>query len=157
MTITNVRDPRDLLPDILRPEDNIPALEETAYVQRELGDDGLRVWFNIPRQKFVVQDVKAPGGPAASYVMIVQNPDGSGRDFDNRTVETLRRIRFRHTEMADELAKRELARERRVKSDRESFAHAVATDLKWIGNAVAPSVGWRERSLAREAIRKAAS
>lgn len=155
MGIHGMRDPRDLLPSILAPRENTPALAETAWVHRELGDDGLRVMFNHQRQKFVVMDTKAPGGPSSAYVMIVQNEDGSFRPFDERTIQTLRR-NFLHHDGIDELARLEIARERRNKSRIESLSSAFADDFKWFGKAVTTSTGWRDRSAAREEIRKEA-
>jgi len=157
MSIQNIRDPRDFLPDILRPSGNAPALDETAYVQAELGDDGFRVMFNHERQKFVVMDTKAPGGPSAAYVMVVQNEDGSFRPVDERTIKTLRKMLGQgHKASADELIQAELSRERQNKSRRESVASAVASDFKWFGRGVTPTTGWRDRSLARDQIRKEA-
>lgn len=155
MSISNVRDPRDLLPDILRPGANEPAIDETAWVTEQTGIDGLRVWWNRERQKYLIEDTKAPGGPAAAFVMVVQF-DGERTPIDQRTVDTLRRLYGRHQEQVDALARAEIERERKNKSRRESVAHAVATDLKWIGTNVVPSTGWRDRSAAREKIREAA-
>ena len=147
MPISDVRDPRDDLPDILSPLKNHLALEETAYLTRETGIEGLRVWFNVERMKFIVEDTKAPGGPSAAYVMVVQNPDGSPCDVDNRTVETIRKLYDGHKAAADELIKAELARAARVKSERETWTGAMAEDLKWVGRNVVPSVANRERSV----------
>lgn len=147
MSIQYVRDPRDLLPEILRPQGNIPAIEETAYIQAELHDDGFRVMWNTEREKFVVMDTKAPGGPSAAYVMIVQNPDGSGRPVDERTVQALRKMLGQgHVAAAEELIQAELARERRTKSAREGVAQALASDFRWFGRQNTPSVGWRDRT-----------
>jgi hypothetical protein len=159
VTITNVRDPwADDLPEILRKDRNIFAVDETAFLQRETGIDGLRVFFNIDRLKFVVQDTKAPGGPVASYVMIVQTPDGMPADVDHRTVQTIRRLyQQSRQESLDEIAKAELAREQRVKSERSERAYKVAEALRWVGRNVVQSVASRDRSAAREAIRKEAS
>jgi len=147
MSISNVRDPRDDLPEILKPGDNVYAVDETAYLVRETGIEGLRVWFNIPRMKFVVEDTKAPGGPSAAYVMVVMTADGSPCDVDNRTVETIRKLYDGHKAAAEELIQAELARAARVKSERETWTGAMAEDLKWVGRNVVPSVANRERSV----------
>lgn len=146
-------DPR-YLPEILA-SGNVPALAETAYLARETGIEGLRVWFNIERQKFVIQDTKAPGGPSASYVMIVQF-DGERTPVDNRTVQTIRRLYGRHKDQADALIKAEFEREQRNKSRRESVAAAVADDLKWVGTNVVPTVAWDARSSKRDQIKREA-
>lgn len=151
--ITNIRDPRDSLPDILRPMGNEPAFEETAYIAQETGIEGLRVWWNRERQKYVIEDTKAPGGPSAAFVMVVQF-DGERTPIDQRTVDTLRRLYGRHQEQIDALIRAEVERDVRNKKRRADTAQNVAEDLKWIGTNVTPSTGWRDRSLAREAIAK---
>lgn len=144
---------RDLSFGVTDPRGKIPALDETAYVQRELNDDGLYVIFDGQRRKFCVMDRKAPGGPDSAYVMLIQNPDGSGRRIDERDIKTLRKLRH-HDIVAEELQKMHDEHEREVVSKRKSMAAGLADDLRWIGKAVVPSVGWRDRSAAREAIRK---
>lgn len=155
MRITNFRDPRDLLPDILSPLKNHLAVEETAYLARETGIEGLRVWFNVERLKFVIEDTKAPGGPSAAYVMVVQNPDGSPADVDARTVQTIRKMYGNHKAAAQELIDGEIERERANKARRQDTAYGLADALRWFGRAVTPSVAWDARSAAREAIHKA--
>lgn len=146
MSITNVRDPRDLLPDILSPLKNHLAVEETAYLARETGIEGLRVWFNVERMKFVVEDTKAPGGPAAAYVMVVQNPDGSPADVDGRTVQTIRRMYGNHKDAAEELIRGEVERLAAEKSRREGYGYQVAEAMKYLGQVITPTVASRERA-----------
>lgn len=160
MTITNIRDPWvDDVPEILRKDRNYFAAHETAFVQRELGLEGLRVLFNVDRLKFVIQDTKAPGGPASSYVMIVQTPDGMPKDVDQHTIQELRKLYGQsRKDAAEELIRAEKAREARVKHERSERAYGVADALRWIGRAVTPSVAWGKRAqpIDRDAIRKEA-
>jgi hypothetical protein len=145
--ISNVRDPRDLLPDILSPLKNHLAVEETAYLARETGIDGLRVWFNVERLKFIIEDTKAPGGPAAAYVMVVQNPDGSPADVDGRTVQTIRKMYGNHKGAAEELIRGELERANAEKARRAGYGDQVVDAMKYVGQVITPSVANRERSV----------
>lgn len=128
--------------------------DKTALVQRELDDDGLVVIYDGQRKKFVVMDRKAPGGPDAQYVMIVQEPDGAYRPFDQRTIETLRKLRFGHARVREELDQMAAEREREVNHMRSERAYGVGDDLRWFGRDVVPSVAWRDRSAGRERIRQ---
>lgn len=132
----------------------IPALAETARVQREF-DDGLRVIWDVQREKFVVLDTKAPGGPDAAYVMVVQNPDGSFRPFDQRTIDTLRYLYDGHDRVKIAVANMEAERERAVKKRRENTGDEIEDTLKYLGQVITPSVVSRDRSIAREQIRDA--
>lgn len=141
---------------VIDPRAKVHALEETAYVQRELGDDGLYVVWDGERQKFCILDRKAPGGPDAAYVMLVQF-DGPNTPVDNRTIETLRKLRREnHGDNLDALVKAEQQRQRDILSRRESAVSGFVDDFRYIGKAITPSVGWRDRSAAREQIRKKA-
>jgi len=138
---------------IIDPRAKLSAPDQTAYVQRELEDDGLQVLWDGQRHKFVVVDRKAPGGPDSQYVMVVQEPDGAYRPVDGRTIETLRRLKYGHKWAKDELGTIAAEREKEVVRKRGDRAQGFAEDLRWFGQAVVPSVGWRDRSAAREAIR----
>lgn len=139
------------------PRGKVPALAETAYVQREVDPD-LRVMWDGQREKYVVLDTRAPGGPNASYVMVVQEPDGSFRPFDGRTIETLRKLRHGHDRVKAEIDKMAAERERANDRRRQDVAESMAQDFRHFGQQVTPSAAWRDRTdpAARERIRKLA-
>lgn len=134
------------------PRAKLPALAETAWVQREI-DDGLRVMWDGERQKFVVLDSRAPGGPEASYVLLVQNPDGSFRPFDQRTIDKLRELRFGHDRTKAAVAQWEAEREMATAKRRSGYGDQIEETLKYFGKVITPSVASRER---RAEIRKEA-
>lgn len=123
-------------------------------------DPALQVVFDGRRQKFVVIDTEAPGGIDQRIVMIVQEPDGSFRPFDNRTVEHLRRHRMtRAPEIIAELDHAEELREREWARKNEQVGDGMAEDLKWAGMRAmgygGNTVTWQKRTdpAARERIR----
>lgn len=150
--IFSVTDPRGKMSSF---EGRMRAFDATVRVQREV-DEGLRVVWDDQREKFIVLDTKAPGGPDASYVLLVQEPDGSYRPFDQRTIETLLKLRFGHAAAAKELDRIAAEREHDRETKREAMAQDFAQGFKWFGKNVTPSVGWDARSLRREQIRKEA-
>lgn len=131
-------------------------------------DPDLVVVFDRKIQRFVVYDSASPGGPKWQMVMRVQEPDGSFRPLDGRTVQTIREMRHRY-ETTDpgkrldaivrEAAEAYDAQDRDWAKRNEDFAHSAALDLKWFSRAVVPSVAWRERTdpAKREAIRQLAA
>ena len=131
------------------------AFAATLRVQSEV-DPYLRVVWDDQREKLIVLDTQAPGGPAASYVLIVQNPDGSFRPFDQRTLDTLRELRFGHDRMKATMAKLEAEREIATQKRRAGYGEQVEDVFKFLGQTITSSVSSRERSIARDAIRKAA-
>lgn len=129
------------------------AFEATVRIQREV-DDGLRVVWDDEREKFIILDTKAPGGPDASYVMIVQEPDGSFRDIDQRTLDTLRYLFDGHRRVKEELARLEAERERETQKRRASYGDRADEVFKYAGHVITPTVESRNRT--RQAIREAA-
>lgn len=127
------------------PRGKLPAPEQTRWVQREV-DPHLVVQWDAQRDKYVVLDTAAPGGPDAAYVMVVQESDGSFRPFDQRTVDTLRKLRFGHRRAQQELERMERERIRDGEKRRADFAESLAKDFRWFGQQWTPSVGWRDRT-----------
>lgn len=131
---------------LVDPRAKFIAPDHTATVQREV-DPYLVVMWDAQRHKWAVYDTKAPGGPEAGYVMLVQEPDGSFRSFDNRTIETLRKLRFGHDRAKKELDDIAAERERTFASRTEARSADIADGFKWFGSQWTPSVAWRDRSL----------
>lgn len=126
-------------------------------------DPSLQVVFDGRRQKYVVIDIAAPGGVDERIVMVVQEPDGSFRPFDNRTLEHLRKHRMtRADQIIKELDDAEAAREREWERQTEQVGDGFGEDLKWAGmraNGYAgTTVAWHHRAdpAARERIRREA-
>lgn len=142
MTIYGLTDPRG---KDLDTEMRLRAAAHTGRVRREV-DEYLRVVWDDQRQKFLVLDDAAPGGPEAAYVMVVQEPDGRFRDVDGRTFETLRKLRFGHKRAKEELERLQRERERAAEHRRADFAESLAKDFRHIGHAIVSSVGWRARA-----------
>lgn len=134
------------------PRAKFPALAETARVQREI-DEGLRVLWDGQRERFVVIDTKAPGGPDAQYVMIVQNEDGSFRPFDQRTLDNLRYLFDGHDRVKAAVAQWEKEREAANKKRRSAKGDEIEDTLKYMGQVITTSVSGRDR---RAEIRKEA-
>lgn len=133
----------------------VAAFDATVLVQREVDPD-LRVVWDAQREKFIVLDTKAPGGPDSAYVLMVQNPDGSFRPFDQRTLDTLRELRFGHDRMKQVMAKLERERFESIAKRRKGYGDKVEDDFKYLGQVITDSVASRDRSIARDEIRKAA-
>lgn len=127
----------------------------TARVQEV--DPALRVMFDGRRERFVVLDTEAPGGTDHQIVLIVQEPSGAFRPFDGRTLETLRKLRPEHRDLINaELDTNEAKRRAEWERRTAQLAEGMADDLRHVGTQIAPSVAWRDRSIARETIRRAA-
>lgn len=107
---------------------------------------------------WVVVD-KDPDG--ADYItMTVQEPDGSYRPFDGRSLEILRKnfqIGPDLNKIVADLEARDAKKARADEKRDQDIAEAVAEDVKWIGTDVVPSTKWDARSLRREQIRKEAN
>lgn len=136
-----------------------PALTERV---REV-DPALQVVFDGRRQKYVVIDTAAPGGVDQQIVMVVQEPDGGFRPFDNRTLDHLRQHRMtRADQIIDDLDQAEHAREREWQRQIAQVGDGLGEDLKWIGmRAVGyggTTAAWHHRAdpAAREQIRREA-
>ena len=128
------------------------CIAETARVQREVAD-GLRVWWDFQREKYVITDTRAPGGPDASYVMVVQEPDGAFRPFDQRTIDRLRYLFDGHGRAREELAKMERQNERDRQSRIRGYGEQVEDTLKFMGQRIVTSVSGaaRRAEIRREA------
>lgn len=101
---------------------------------------------------------KDPQG--ADYITLtVQNPDGTYREFDGRTLETLRKNFQIGPDLNKIVADLEAKESKKARADEkrdQEVADAIAQDVKWMGTDVVPSTGWDARSLRREQIRKEA-
>lgn len=107
---------------------------------------------------WVVVD-KDPAG--ADYITLtVQNPDATYREFDGRTLETLRKNFQIGPDLDKIVATLEAKDAKKAREDEQrdqNVADAMAEDVKWMGTDVVPSTSWDARSLAREKIRKEAT
>jgi hypothetical protein len=109
-------------------------------------DKALYVLYNVTTGHYEIHDSMAPGGKKQTYIMRVQNPDGSPRPLDNRTVVHLMSIRReRMQDIMHELEQGEVQREKDWDKRQEALSAALADDIKWVGQAVVPSVTSRER------------
>lgn len=132
-------------------------LQHTAEV-RTLKDT-MYVVFNRLREKFVVMDRDNDATPY--IIMVVQEPDGSFRQFDERTMESLRRAVFRGPSvraMMQEMDQNDRAREQRIEKDADELAYGFVDTIKWAGTDVVASTLWRDRTShhLRERIREEA-
>lgn len=125
-------------------------LDYTAQVKSI--KDSYWVVFNRLRRKFVVMDKDLHGTPYCA--LIVMEMDGSFRPFDDRTLETLRRLTQRGPDVRKilgELEGMEKEREHKSEKDLEELTYGFAESLKWLGVDVVASTAWRDRGLEHEA------
>jgi hypothetical protein len=141
---------------LVNPRYDFVDLQYTAEVRRL--KPTMYVVFNWAREKFIVKDVDAEG---MHYVyLIVQEPNGAYRDFDERTLATIRKDMWGGPNVSaiiQNLQAIEDARERRLAAESADFEYGFRSDFKWAGKDVTPSVIWRERSTRKEEIIRARS
>ena len=132
----------------------IPPLADSSGIVQAIQDfdPNLCVVLNTDIGCMEVHDRLAH--PSQTQVMRVMEPDGRPRQLDHRVLENLRRIRpeRQHIVLA-EMESQDHAREAAREKDIDQIAEGMASDLKWLGKQWTPSVAWRDRSAAREAIR----
>jgi len=134
----------------LRPIYDFVDLSYTKQVKQI--KDTLYVVYNRAREKFIVKDVDLHG--EHYIVMIVQEPDGGFRPFDERAMETLRKSVYRGPDVKKilgELEQIQQEKQRLLEKDSEEMIYGLAETLKWVGVDVTPSTAWRDRSLPHEA------
>lgn len=127
--------------DFTKQVKNISPLASRAYVV-----------FNRARDLFIVKDVDAHENHY--IVMIVSEPDGSPRPFDERAMEILRKVYQRGPDprrMMQELQAIDDEKEHDDAKRADEMVYTFAEMLKWLGTDVVASTAWRDRGLEHEA------
>lgn len=147
----------------LRPIYDFVDLDYTAQVKKI--KESMFVIFNRARGMLLVMDRDITG--TVYQFMRVQEPDGTPRPFDERTLETIRKSVQRGPDVRkiiQELDEIDNERITRVDKEADELTYGLMDDLKWAGREVVSSVVWRDRAWkptfhsteTREAIRAVA-